>query len=79
METTAKQISDWAREHITVLAKDPPYGTLISVYNAIHAVSGLSISTIMKFTQRPGFNLTASSLDRMVAAIKVLSHRKKVA
>ena len=70
VDVTAKQISNWAREAISVLSKQPEFGTLTVVYEELSRVSGLSVSWIAKFYQRAKKNPTQDTLDNLVAAIK---------
>lgn len=73
MDVTVKQISEWARQSMTVLAHDPRYGNLTSVYAVLSRTSGLSESWVAKFYQGAKPNPTQDTLDRLVLAIKSAS------
>jgi len=75
MQTTANEILTWARESIKSLSHHPAYRTLTAVYAELSATSGVSVSTIMKVYDGQNANPTIETIDKIVAAIKLVTRK----
>ena len=47
-----------------------------TLYNELRDLSGLSFSHIAAFVRDPNYNITVTKLDRLVAAVKILTERE---
>lgn len=70
MKTSARDMVDWIRASIRSLALNPEYGKLEAVYDELSSLSGISRSSIMKLHLGQALNPTASTIDKLVSAIK---------
>lgn len=57
---------------MTALSEHPRFGTRMAVHDAVQRISGVSLSTIQKFHQRPGMPVTVKNLDKMAEAVRLL-------
>jgi len=70
MDTTAKQVAQWALEQIIELDRSGIYKNETALYTELAALGDLSTSLIRQFHQGDRPNPTAETIDRMVAGIK---------
>ena len=70
MDTTAKQVAQWALEQIRELDTSGMYKNETAMYTELAALGDLSMSLIRQFHQGTRPNPTADTIDRMVFAIK---------
>ena len=70
MDTTAKQIADWALAQIINMSESGKYKNDTAMYTELAALGDLSISLIRQFHQGDRPNPTADTIDRMVYGIK---------
>jgi len=70
MDTTAKQIAQWALDQIREMDASGMYKNETAMYTELAALGDLSMSLIRQFHQGDRPNPTAETIDRMVAGIK---------
>jgi transcriptional regulator with XRE-family HTH domain len=70
METTAKQIAQWALDQIREMDSSGMYKNETQMYAELAALGDMSMSLIRQFHQGARPNPTADTIDRMVFAIK---------
>jgi len=70
MDTTARELADWARQSIIALSHDPAYRSRNAVYLRLHKDTGLSLPYLQKFTQGVKDNPTMETIDALVKSIK---------
>ena len=75
MQTTVNDIAEYARASIKSLSQHPHYGNLNTVCTELARLSGLSLSTVLKFYDMRKPNPTAQTLDKLVAAIKAATRK----
>lgn len=71
MTYSALEVATWARAAISALK--PQYDSDSQLYDRLAKMSGLSRTHVGAFARNPEYNITVSRLDRLVAAIKILS------
>ena len=74
---SAYEVATWARDAINNLyANLDPTPTRRSLYGQMRTLSGVSVTHIAAFVRNPDYNITVNKLDRLIAAVKILEHRR---
>lgn len=72
MTYTALEVATWARDAIGALK--PMYRSDSQLFDKLAEMSGLSKNHIATFARDPDYNITYQRLDKLVAAVKILSN-----
>ena len=75
MTYSALEVATYARDAISALK--PLYKSDSQLFEKLAALSGLSKNHIAAFARDPEYNITVSRLDRLVAALKILSNGER--
>jgi len=72
METTSREIEQWAKAEVIALAASPDYSGAAEVRDVVSKLSGVSAGRIRQWVEGRGDNLTIETLDSILAAVKKL-------
>lgn len=70
MKGTARELVTWIKDSIKSMAVNPEFGSLKRSCEEISKLSGISVSSIQKIYDGRADNPTASTIDKLVVAIK---------
>ena len=77
MEYSAIELATRCRDGIRRLKLLPTFEkTDATLYNELRDLSGLSFTHIASFVRDPNYNITITKLDRLAAAVKILTERE---
>lgn len=79
MDVTAKDISEWCLAEIDRLIKSGLFASHWEIYRVVAGAAGVSAQRIRQFHRGENSNLSAATLDNVVAALKSIQQRLRAA